>query len=475
MKKMLTRLLSLLLAVMMMIPAVTVNAKEYIGTAEDDEFAYEFIWQYIHRYDDNEEIMTAVNDIKAKTTELTLGIPIEYNVTKDTIREEQWYKVTVPDDCQQIILTFTAVDKEFDYMGKPLGGWGVRVRAENLIPNAVYRDLLYTKKTYKGIVYDNNEPMDYRYVETFGFYRTLVKDCDLYKDDKTATLKINRSDWGYTDDTWYINIYPYGIWVDGTSFVDVGSCYSILATEGEKRVDTPSDEDDNKSNDNDTETDDEPSEKPATDKNNSYKTATTIRADKPVTESLASTSDTTDWFKFTVPTGTAKLAFNAPSVTGNGWMLRLYKNPSAKPLKAVTANKNTDIKTSLKKGTYYAKVTASKKSKAIGKKYTLKLTTVATPSKVQLTQAKTGKKSVTLRWTKSKTASGYYIYRSTKKNGTYKKIATVKKAATTKYTDKKSLKSRRTYYYKVVAYKTAKGLTAKTSASNVKGVHYKND
>lgn len=49
------------------------------------------------------------------------------------------------------------------------------------------------------------------------------------------------------------------------------------------------------------------------------------------------------------------------------------------------------------------------------------------------------------------------VYRSTKKNGTYKKIRTLKSAKTLKYTNTK-LKKGRTYYYKVCAYNsTGKG------------------
>lgn len=40
-------------------------------------------------------------------------------------------------------------------------------------------------------------------------------------------------------------------------------------------------------------------------------------------------------------------------------------------------------------------------------------------------------------WKKVKGASGYEVYRSTKKNGKYKKIKTIKKAGTVRFTDKK--------------------------------------
>ena len=55
--------------------------------------------------------------------------------------------------------------------------------------------------------------------------------------------------------------------------------------------------------------------------------------------------------------------------------------------------------------------------------------------------------SVKLSWKKVSGANRYQIYRSTSKTGTYKKIKTVKK---NKFTNKK-LKSKKTYYYRIVA------------------------
>lgn len=66
-----------------------------------------------------------------------------------------------------------------------------------------------------------------------------------------------------------------------------------------------------------------------------------------------------------------------------------------------------------------------------------------------------GKNAVKLTWKKSKGVSGYEIYRSTKKAGKYKKIKTVKKAATKKYINRK-LKSG-IYYYRIRCYKTVGG------------------
>ncbi len=59
---------------------------------------------------------------------------------------------------------------------------------------------------------------------------------------------------------------------------------------------------------------------------------------------------------------------------------------------------------------------------------------------------------VSLKWEKVKGVTGYEIYRSDSKNGTYKQIATVKKAKNVTYKDK-SVKAGKAYFYKVRPYK----------------------
>lgn len=61
--------------------------------------------------------------------------------------------------------------------------------------------------------------------------------------------------------------------------------------------------------------------------------------------------------------------------------------------------------------------------------------------------------AVKIKWKKVQGASGYVVYRSTSEKGTYKKIATIKKASTVSYRDE-MLSSSKTYYYKVRAYRT---------------------
>lgn len=62
--------------------------------------------------------------------------------------------------------------------------------------------------------------------------------------------------------------------------------------------------------------------------------------------------------------------------------------------------------------------------------------------------------SIKLNWSKVSNSSGYQIYRSTSKNGSYKKIKTINKNSTLSYTDTNKLSSNKKYYYKIRAFKT---------------------
>lgn len=87
----------------------------------------------------------------------------------------------------------------------------------------------------------------------------------------------------------------------------------------------------------------------------------------------------------------------------------------------------------------------------------------AAPTGLKVTPKSTS--SVELKWTDAK-VGGYYVYRSTSKTGTYKKVASV---LTNSYTDK-GLTKGKTYYYKLVAYTSADGKNILSSYSAVKSV-----
>lgn len=81
-------------------------------------------------------------------------------------------------------------------------------------------------------------------------------------------------------------------------------------------------------------------------------------------------------------------------------------------------------------------------------------------------------KKAKITWTKLSGATGYQIYRSTKKSSGYKKIKTISSGSTVSYTNG-SLKKKKTYYYKIRAYSKVNGKTIYSSYSVVKSVKIK--
>lgn len=132
-------------------------------------------------------------------------------------------------------------------------------------------------------------------------------------------------------------------------------------------------------------------------------------------------------------TGTYTFAVNMKVDNTNAW---LYSgDPAGEPYQSV--NETASVTISLKK--------------------------LKAPTKLK---AKAGDKKVTLSWKKAKGAEKYAIYRSTRKDSGYKKIASTTK---TKFVDKK-LKSGKRYYYKVRTLRgSAKsGFTKPVLSGNVK-------
>ena len=80
--------------------------------------------------------------------------------------------------------------------------------------------------------------------------------------------------------------------------------------------------------------------------------------------------------------------------------------------------------------------------------------TATAPKEVKF-QAKPGKKKVLIKWSKVKGATGYTVCYKTKAKGAWKELKSLKK---TSYT-KKKLKSGKTYFFTVKAYKKYKGKT----------------
>ncbi|WP_288682819.1 DUF4430 domain-containing protein [uncultured Eubacterium sp.] len=150
----------------------------------------------------------------------------------------------------------------------------------------------------------------------------------------------------------------------------------------------------------------------------------------------------------------AKTAYNIVKLTwtkaDNATKYQVYrkvgKNSKFVNIATTTSLKYTDKKVKTGKKYYYKVVAVNEKGETVDSK-TVKATPKAKKLKVKA-KKKAGR--TVLSWKKLKGATGYKVYRSTKKNGKYKKVKTITKKSLTTFKAKKSNKK---YYYKVVAYK----------------------
>ena len=104
-------------------------------------------------------------------------------------------------------------------------------------------------------------------------------------------------------------------------------------------------------------------------------------------------------------------------------------------------------------------------------KYTIGINAAAPANNKAKAQTVKKTRQVTISWSKVNKATGYEVYRAVK-NGSYKKVATIKSAKTVKWIDKK-VKKGYTYKYKVRAYAKVKGKTYYSAYSAEKAVKVK--
>lgn len=100
--------------------------------------------------------------------------------------------------------------------------------------------------------------------------------------------------------------------------------------------------------------------------------------------------------------------------------------------------------------------------------YSEALTAATKPNAPKLKSATLKNKKATLTWSNVAGESGYQIYYATSKNGTYKKMVSVK-GNTVSYTSS-ALSGGKTYYFKVRAYKKAGDSTVYSAFSEIKSV-----
>lgn len=149
----------------------------------------------------------------------------------------------------------------------------------------------------------------------------------------------------------------------------------------------------------------------------------------------------------------------------------LYRKTAStdwKKLKNITATSYTD-KTVATGTTYSYKVRAYRK---VGSKtyYSSYSSTKSGKTKLSTTKltAKAGKKQATLSWKKVSGANGYELVRATSKTGKFSKIK-----STTKTSYKNTSLKKKTYYYKVRAYRMVSGKKVYSSYSSVVKVKVK--
>lgn len=98
-------------------------------------------------------------------------------------------------------------------------------------------------------------------------------------------------------------------------------------------------------------------------------------------------------------------------------------------------------------------------------------TTLSAPKSVKVTSSSKYAGTPLIRWSKVSNASGYQIYRSTSKNGTYKRVATISNRNTLAFYNK-NLKAGK-YYYKVRSYRKAGDKNTYSKYTNPIGLNLK--
>ena len=168
------------------------------------------------------------------------------------------------------------------------------------------------------------------------------------------------------------------------------------------------------------------------------------------------------------------------SKVSNASGYRVYRSTSKDGTYKLVADLSGSSKTSytnknLSPGkTYYYKVRAYKKvgSNRDYGSYSSKLKASTKCNAPVISTTSNDKGKVKITWKKVSGASGYAIYRSTSKNGSYQKIKTLKSGSTLSFIDT-NLKSKKTYYYKVKAYKSADMGNVYSAYSSMKSVKVK--
>ena len=137
-----------------------------------------------------------------------------------------------------------------------------------------------------------------------------------------------------------------------------------------------------------------------------------------------------------------------------------------------TVSTNEFTATGLLTGTRYSWYVQALSKENAHSPFSQTVSAVPSLAKVTGTKVKAGKKQATVSWKKVSGANGYVVYRATKKNGKYKAVKTITRAATVKFVNKK-LKKGKKFFYKVRAYRTVNKKKVYGAYSAIKAVKVK--
>lgn len=173
--------------------------------------------------------------------------------------------------------------------------------------------------------------------------------------------------------------------------------------------------------------------------------------------SYAGVTDSYDYYKFSLSKATyINVGVEHEKINGTStlWAVHIYDSKgnylddfSASYMYVKESDEYSETKvTKLPKGTYYIKVYGH--TEAADEQYKLTVNKIEKKAPTITSVESTQYNRMKVTWKPVAGATKYEIYRSTSKNGSYKKVATITDMSETSWTDKK-VKTGTTYYYKM--------------------------
>lgn len=214
-----------------------------------------------------------------------------------------------------------------------------------------------------------------------------------------------------------------------------------------------------------------------TENNGDWASADNIQVGKAVKGVITGYTSDEDCYRFTLTKAqyiNFSLAHEKINDAGRSWYVTLYnangKRVSRKDDDHIysyagsTYTESSAVK--LSRGTYYLKVQPYAKN-AVDKEYTICVNKIGN-KKTSVTSVKsTAYNKLKVSWKVVPAAASYQIYRSTKKDGDYQNIKTIDSVGISSWTDS-SVKTGKTYYYKIKVVVKTKNGNQTSGFSNVK-------